>query len=284
MAGYTAHMGGAHVFGQQYEAYNYYVPDSVVHTIPRINDYFSSLIRESKVEEKDRRYWNIYDWYDLAISLLNRIEYRLQMKLSFLIGDQAISAVPWAVVGEVTSRRIYRHHFPTIESLIDSYLSVTKSPCRTLPVSIYHRNGKRWMKDLRCRGQYNDNQLMSAAILFLADVIRNAGPQTDVFYDVFTNDRRATSEKMSHVHWNVARNASLLRSEGLHKKNDVTVTYVQPPYRKEEPRHWKVKITEKAVALYETGTLTKFENILDPAAALAAAYAARMQEYYDDWM
>jgi hypothetical protein len=190
------------------------------------------------------------------------------MNNTFTMGSRHINPITWAVSGSgVSPTRMVRFQWYTVYSLIDYYTCKYEQSCHCIPVSLYQqKNGRENIKvlvDDSPKHHVNNNVVMAAAISFMYDVIKNVGPDTTEFFDIFTNDLRVDPNKVDIALWLHAREKALNVTSVI-KEESVSLKKEEAPFQKSyQPRtlNITVKITDKGYDLADGEKITHFQNI-----------------------
>lgn len=176
----------------QYE----FVMPSVVHKcVKPLKRYFTEIDR---VTTNDRDPKNVYrlhphEFYETALNVLFDVRNQLSVRRTYILGSSSLCGIAWAKIGvfdEVSPSA--KFEFRTFADLIRHYNCIL-SACKDFGIlNLYRSTRVKYDRLTPMSNQFDvsHNRMMSIAMLFLYDIVCNAGPDCREFREVFTNDVR----------------------------------------------------------------------------------------------
>lgn len=196
--GYSRLIGTAIVANEELTAYQYFLPLEIINYLRKLSNFYEVLIRDNTIKPYLRRWKSPINVFDIAISLLNKIDHYTKNSTHFLMGRKD-RAIAYAFVGPHERNAMARHTFSSFKDVIELYTDMFVAPQATVPIVVYHLPKYReilekWINPDNRR--YRLNALLSGAMSFLYHVIKDCGPDTIELYEYFTNDYQSASHNI----------------------------------------------------------------------------------------
>lgn len=274
--GYNAYLGNMNAGRETFDAYNYYLPMGAVRLIPRLNDYFQTLINDGPQHPDQQRRRSFLASIDAALSVLCRIKHLNENGDMAVLGSSHLKPITWAVVGKGEPPcRLYKFQFHSLYSMLEHYVRRYDESCHAHPVCVYQQSGASGgratlealvagMKDRPA----NVNVFLAGAIHFMVDFLEHAGPDCTDFFDLFTNDLSAGPATVDIALWRKARDKALYADEVVRETPQQRQalyqagSFVSPPAPPPKPTRVKVTITDEGDDLSKGTKVTKFQAIV----------------------
>lgn len=256
LSGYNAYLGDiGHVSGEKFQAHNYYLPTDAAKLIPRLHDYFQCLITSTNIHQERMRRKSYLSAFDTAVGVLQRIDLINSSGATIMIGSRHICPMAWCVIGPEPPCQFYQYNFSDVYALIEHYTRPYNEPCHCQAISVYHQCGGR--ENLRKvsdkapdSAKLSPNKVMTAAIRFLADLLKYGGPDCTEFFDLYTNDMTIPPTEVDVDLWLQCRDKALFgrgtRPAVVAAKTSNNPMFVRPPAVRTAPpppRPMKIVIT-----------------------------------------
>ncbi len=190
------------VEGVPYEVYRYWIPCNLNSKIDVIKKWGQAICRES-IPKRFRRRKNRSEYAETAVMIFARIDQFISLDIPFTVGSGYLSQNQWATFGEVENPN--SEH--TFRRMADIGYHYKKNIVGTGRIAHYFhfRTYPLLAQALAYKHDTSAHNIMSVAILLLHDLIVNAGPDCEEFYDLFTNDTRVKPEHIDVNDWRKLR-------------------------------------------------------------------------------
>jgi len=211
LEGYVSSYGWKRIEDTHYLKYHYYMPARMSSVVRHLQKYFESIRRTTlEADPVQRPSTQIrrskWDFADTAIKTFMQIRRRIRRNDPIIAGSQEISPCPWAIFGKLTDERLAKHVFEDMESILSYYTRFLLSKGFNT-VKVYH-SSKRDAGRIRIISKTfseSTNVVLAVALLLLYDIIRNCGPDSCEFLDLWTNEKYHRYGDAFHI-WRAARN------------------------------------------------------------------------------
>lgn len=231
--GYSNFLGTTEIEKNTFLNYRYFFPVDVLIEYYTINTYFDILISEyaKKIPSKCMRRTNFFGTVDLALGILQRLEMLLSFGNEIMIGSKYLSPVAWAYIGAGSSQTYSNKKFESIWDIISNYFEPFISPLTDIsPLVVYHKkDGLNFLYSLSSPNvkfsHLSISIIISSAILFLSDLLKNCGPDVEEFFDLFTNDLTVSSDMVDIDIWLKVREKAFSLVTKKIEKIKITIKY-----------------------------------------------------------
>lgn len=256
--GHYFELGNTNDNGKAFHATLFHLPIEVHAAAIHVFKFYQYLIESTyQVPQESRIRQSAMESMDIALFSLNRVEYHLGNYSPLILGSKLLNPIPFAIVGKRDDENLYRNTFADLWDIIEQYNDRFNDKSIFRPTLLYHtKAGKDCLLGIadppRTGNRYNPNKVVTAAVLFLYDLLRHVGPDCNIFYDLYTNDYRVTKEKIDLNTWRDASQFAFLPDI----KQEISHT---PP----AAFYWEVSIVEVEEELAETCKKDEPINIED---------------------
>lgn len=243
--GYSTEVGSFRMGGVQFEAWNYWLPDTANKRIGQVAAYFKALVDDPAGPPAGRRRMShFFQSADVSVGLLQRVTRLLRIGRSLLVGDAEVSPIGWAMFGGAMG--VSREYFADAQDVVRHYTQTfADKSCKYGPITLFHaekggRDGlERVAEDIGC----GRNHAALAALMLTHDVLRHGGPDTSDLYYLFTNDTHAGPYDLDRAAWRRAREGLV---PGAEKRPDLSRLPRPLPFADARPRRTRVTVSEQA--------------------------------------
>lgn len=178
-----------------YEVSQHFMPEMVFPRVRFLRRYFEHLDKATAPKQASDVYrTEPVELFDTAIDMLWQVRNHLSVNNPYCIGSKHISGVAWGVIGNFDyGGGLARHHWPTFVEMFTYYGDQVLSNTRYDAMNVYRREHVAFNKARNLAGALDQSEsiVLAIAILFLYDIVKNCGPDSEHFLEVFTNDSRS---------------------------------------------------------------------------------------------
>lgn len=252
--GFTSKICSEWIDAEVYDIYQYYMPCKAAKKIRFVKQYFQKLTKQETLWKYRRRNcWQ--EFAETAIMILARIDVLIRKDSGIIAGSKMVNAaIPWATFGNYRNSEIFaQNSFENIPEIFKHYNIYLKGAC--YPVTFHFRNMENLPQRLGQKFKKTPNFIMAAAIVLLADIIQECGPDCHEFFELYTNDTRESPANIDLDDWfdsrcnmlGVVKKICPLRELTVNKKTFVrhhTDDLWEYETKKEKPFRFKANMKE----------------------------------------
>jgi len=176
-----------------YHRYHYIIPAKLSTITSKLKEYFAILDSIEEVPNFHRYRRTHFEYIETAISAFCSLRNRIGSDGPFVVGSSTVSPIGWGSFGTKARTKIAKNYFHNIEDVFSYYRSMMHDKGYNIFAIDRNYQMPKTSDPLHVLAAIYDksvNFVLSACILFLFDLVRFGGPDTELFDEVYFNDKR----------------------------------------------------------------------------------------------
>ncbi len=165
-----------------------------------VRRHFRILTSDTSLSFESSRYDGWWDYAAVAVRTSYRLETYMGIGGSCQAGSGYLADRPWYSFGPDDTDERADYKFQQYCELLDHYDESIKDNYKT-DYDIPYQDDPTILIQMAIRNGVRTDVMFAASILFLKDLIWHSGPDSDMFFDLFTNDSRDNPDTVDLDAW-----------------------------------------------------------------------------------